>query len=286
MDAIQRFLFEDLDIRGAVVQLSDVWQQIIADRGYPEAVLTLLGEMSAVTAIIAANLKTPGRLTFQLSGHGAVRLLVIDCSDSSQLRLNMRGYAKTEGPIVGGSVAELLGDGRLVLSLEHESARQPYQSYVPLEGETIAAVFEHFLMQSEQQPALLFLAADDKAAGGLFVQKLPGADEKDGDGWNRVKSLAETVTKGELLSLDAPTLLTRLFHEETLRVFNPRPVTHDFPPDWERIRATLRALGRAELDSVLAEFGEVVVRDDLSNHSYRFTAEDIDTLFNAPPTLH
>jgi molecular chaperone Hsp33 len=227
--------------------------------------------MSAVTALIAANLKTPGRLTFQLSGHGAVRLMVIDCSDVSQLRLNLRGYAKTEGRIVGGSVAELLGDGRLLLSLDTESARQPYQSYVPLEGDTIATVFEHFLAQSEQQPARLFLAADGQTAAGLFLQKLPGADQKDGDGWNRVRQLAQTVTPGELLSLDTPTLLTRLFHEETLRVFNPRPVTHDFPPDWDRVRATLRSLGREELASVLAEFGEVLVITSMPRISQRFS---------------
>lgn len=286
MDAVQRFLFEALDIRGSFVQITEVWRQIQAGRAYPDAVRTLLGEMSAVTAIIAANLKTPGRLTFQLSGHGAVRLLVIDCSDASQLRLNLRGYAKTEGRIVGGSVAELLGDGRLLLTLDIEAARQPYQSYVPLEGDTIAAVFEHFLVQSEQQPALLFLAADEQAAGGLFLQKLPGSDEKDSDGWNRVRRLAETVTPGELLSLDAPTLLTRLFHEETVRVFAPRPVTHDFPPDWERIRATLRSLGREELESILAEFGEVKVQDDLSNHTYHFDANDIAKLFDALTKLH
>ena len=278
MDAVQRFLFEDLDIRGAVVRLTDSWQKIRGGREYEKSVTKLLGEMSAVTAIIAANLKTPGRITFQLSGHGAVKLLVLDCSAS----LNLRGYAKTEGPIIGDTIAELLGDGRLLLSLDVEGTRQPYQSYVPLEGNTIADVFEHYLQQSEQAPAALFLAADEDGAAGLFLQKLPGATLKDEDGWNRVLQLANTVTPGELLSLDANELLLRLFNEETLRVFTPRPVTHDFPPDWDRVRATLRSLGREELEGLLAEHGEVVVRDDLSNHEYRFDSEAIQALFDDP----
>ncbi|MCL2658598.1 MAG: Hsp33 family molecular chaperone HslO [Betaproteobacteria bacterium] len=278
MDAVQRFLFEDLDIRGAVVQLTESWQKIQGKHAYAKPVMTLLGEMSAVTAIIAANLKTPGRITFQLSGHGAVNMLVLDCNES----LNLRGHAKTEGPIVGGSLAELFGDGRLLLSLDTAGMRQPYQSYVPLEGDSIAKVFEHFLEQSEQTPAALFLAADKDAAAGLFLQKLPGADLKNHDGWNRLQQLAGTVTPGELLSLEAPQLLMRLFHEETLRLFKPRPVRHDFPPNWERIRATLRSLGRDELESLIAEQGEVVVRDDLSNHEYRFDAEAIRALFDGP----
>ncbi len=276
MDAVQRFLFEDLDIRGAVVRLTDSWNRIRGGRQYETAVTKLLGEMSAVTAIIAANLKSPGRITFQLSGHGAVKLLVLDCTAA----LNLRGYAKTEGPIIGGSIAELLGDGRLLLSLDIDGTAQPYQSFVPVEGTTIAAAFEHFLEQSEQTPAFLFLAADEEAAAGLFLQRLPGAAQKDEDGWNRVQQLAATVTDGELLSLDAKALLMRLFHEETLRVFEPRPVTHDFPPDWERVRATLRALGREELASLIDENGEIVVRDDLSNHEYHFDPAAIEALFD------
>lgn len=283
MDIVQRFLFEELDLRGALVQLGPTWKQIQHRRAYPAAVQALLGEMAAVSAIIAANLKSPGRITFQLSGHGAVPLLVIDCSE----QLNLRGFAKSEGPIVGASVSELLGDGRLLLSLDIEGLPQPYQSYVPLEGETIAAVFEHYLRQSEQAPAALFLAADGENAAGLFLQKLPGADEKDADGWRRVTGLAQTVTKGELLSLEAPVLLQRLFHEETVRLYPARPVTHDFPADWEKIRATLRALGREEIEAIIGEHGEVVVSDDLSNHEYRFDPDQARALFDTPPpTVH
>ncbi len=283
MDHTQRFLFEDLDIRGALVQLGPVWQKIQRGRNHPDAVRSLLGEMAAVTAIIAGNLKTPGRITFQLSGHGAVSLLVIDCGET----LNLRGYAKSEGPVIGNSISELLGDGRLLLSLDVEGMQQPYQSYVPLEGETIAAVFEHYLQQSEQAPAALFLAADGEHAAGLFLQKLPGADDKDADGWRRVHGLAQTITSGELLSLDTSVLLQRLFHEETLRVFDAKPVTHNFPPDWDKIRATLRALGREEIEHLLAEHGEVVVSDDLSNHEYRFSADEARALFDSPPAnLH
>ena len=283
MDIVQRFLFDELDIRGALVQLGPTWRQMQHGRSYDPAVQALLGEMAAVTTIIAANLKRPGRITFQLSGHGAVPLLVIDCSE----QLNLRGFAHTAGTITGTSVSELLGDGRLLLSLDTEGLPQPYQSYVPLEGETIAKVFESFLRQSEQAPSALFLAADGDNAAGLFLQKLPGSDEKDADGWTRVTGLAQTVTAGELLSLDATVVLTRLFHEETVRVFDPVPVTHNFPPNWDKVRTTLRALGREEIESIIAEHGEVLVRDDLSNHDYRFTAEEALALFDqSPPTLH
>ncbi|AMO36241.1 Hsp33 family molecular chaperone HslO [Thauera humireducens] len=278
---VQRFLLEDLDIRGAVVRLTDVWQAMQHGRAYPEAVARLLGEMSAVSAVIAGNLKQPGRLTFQVSGHGPVSLLVIDCSEA----LNLRGYAKAEGVLTGDSLGDLVGDGRLQLSLDVEGMDQPYQSLVPLEGDSIAACFEHYLEQSEQQPAGLWLAATEHAAAALFVQKLPGADARDLDGWSRVQQLANTVRNDELLGLEPQEILRRLFAEENVRLFEPRAVTHDWPADPEKVATMLRSLGEDEVRAILAEHGEIVVHDDVSNHTYRFDAADVDALFQ-PRTLH
>lgn len=281
---VQRFLLEDLDIRGAIVRLDDVWQTLLAGRGYPIAAQGLLGQTCAVAAIIAGNLKQSGRLTLQLQGHGPVSLLVVDCTE----HLNLRAHAKADPAIRPAPLNALLGDGRLVMTLDIPGLAQPFQSHVPVEGDTIAAVFEHYLAQSEQAPARLWLAADDTSAAGLFLQKLPQADERDPDGWNRATSLAETLSEQELLALPGEEILTRLFHEETVRVFQARPVIHDWPMDWDKIRAVLRGLGRQEVEAILQEQGEITLHDELSNHTYRFSRADLTNLFAdpPPPTLH
>jgi len=283
-NTVTRFLIENLDIRGAVVQLDSVWQALCANRHYPPAVQTVLGEMCAVSTIIAANLKQPGRLTFQLSGPGPLSLLVVDCPES----LNLRGYARhTLGEQGAAPLSSLLQDGQLLMSLDMDGARQPYQSYVPLEGDSIAAIFEHYLAQSEQQPAALHLFANGEQAVGLFLQKLPGAELKDQDGWNRVTQLASTVKQEELNGLDAADVLRRLFAEESVRVFEPRTVTHDFPPDRDKVATMLRGLGQEEVEHIIAEHGEVLIHDELANHEYRFTADEARALFGpAAPSLH
>lgn len=286
---VRRFLLEELDIRGAVVRLTDVWQALQAGRNYPPAVARVLGEMSAVAAVIGANLKQPGRLTFQIQSHGPVDLLVVDCTEE----LNMRAFARAEGDVPAeGRLAELIGAGNLQLTLDVAGLDQPYRSLVPIEGDSIAATFEHYLRQSEQQPAALWLACGPDAAAALFLQKLPGADARDPDGWSRVHQLAQTVREDELLELPPEVLLGRLFAEETVRVFEPRVVSHHWPADRDKIIAMLRSLGEAQVREILAEHGEVLVHDDLSNHSYRFDATEIDLLFSdrpqpgTPPTLH
>lgn len=284
---IQRFLLEDLDIRGAIVRLDDVWQALLAKRDYPPSVSDLLGAMSAIASVIAGNLKQAGRLTIQLQGHGPVSLLVVDVTEA----LNLRGYAKASDEAAGKTgIADLLGDGQLLLTLDMPGLRHPYQSYVPIEGNSVAEIFEHYLTQSEQQPAALHTAASSRGAACLFLQKLPDADRKDPDGWDRVTRLAATVRDEELLGLSAEDILIRLFHQETVRLLDAREVTHDWPHDWDKVRDMLRALGRAELDAMLAEHGEILIHDDLSNHEYRFDADDVAALFAEPSaeprTLH
>ena len=285
-NAVQRFLLDDLDIRGAVVRLDSVWQKLLTNRNYPAPVIELLGQMSVTTVLLADNLKQSGRLTVQLRGDGPVSLLVIDCNEA----LNVRCMAQHGEDIQAASMVDLMGQGQLLLSLDMPSMREPFQSIVPLVGDSIAQVFEHYLTHSEQLASRFFLAATPTGAAGLFLQKMPSADQRDLDGWTRAEALASTVKAEELLSLSAEELLTRLFHEETVRVFDAQAVTNDVPEDWEKIGNMLRTLGREEVYAVLTERGEIVIRDDLGNLEYRFDKAAIDELFRdtpgTPPTVH
>jgi len=285
-NAVQRFLLDDLDIRGAVVQLDSVWQKLLTNRNYPAPVIELLGQMSVTTVLLADNLKQSGRLTVQLRGDGPVSLLVIDCNEA----LNVRCMAQHGEDIQAASMVDLMGQGQLLLSLDMPSMREPFQSIVPLVGDSIAQVFEHYLTHSEQLASRFFLAATPTGAAGLFLQKMPSADQRDLDRWTRVEALASTVKADELLELSAEELLTRLFHEETVRLFDSQAVTNDVPEDWEKIGNMLRTLGREEVYAVLTERGEIVIRDDLGNLEYRFDKAAIDELFRhtpgTSPTVH
>lgn len=287
MDQFRRFLLEDLDIRGIVVRLGPAWRSMIHGRAYAPPVVRVLGEMTAVTVAIAGQMKADGRLSFQLRGSGPIQRLVIDCD--AELRL--RGMACADHLVGELPAAALLGHGQLVMTLDRPDARQPFQSVVPLEGRSIAEIFEHYVSQSEQQPTRLVLAADGHHAAALFLQKLPDADRKDADGWRRALYLVETVQASELLDLDPELLLARLFHEETVRVFEPRGVRFHCPEDWPKIHAMLRSLGHGELQAILDEHGEIVVKDDICNREYRLGPAEVQAMLAAhsdgqKPTLH
>ena len=275
-DYVQRFLFENLDIRGRLVCLTGAWQRILDGRGYPEDIAALLGHTTALNVLLGANQKGSGRVTLQVQGSGPVKLLVADCT----AELHIRGMASYEQDVEKfTSERSLLGDGRLSVTLEDVRSGQFYQSLVPLEGETLEEIFEHYLSQSEQTTAFLRLKADGGALCGLLLEKLPLADARDPDGWNRVTHLASTLTLDETRDVQPYDLLTRVFPEELMRVFRLYAVEYHCPYDESKVKEMLRGLGRKEVEAILAEQGEVVIRNEMCNHEYRFDARAIAELF-------
>jgi len=276
-DYVQRFLFENLEIRGRLVCLTAAWQRMLDGRDYPEDIASLLGHTTALNILLGANQKGAGRVTLQVQGSGPVKLLVSDCT--SELRI--RGMAHFERQLAGkANQRDLLGDGRLSVTLEDLKSGRLYQSLVPLEGETLEQIFRHYLSQSEQLEAFLRLYAGSGALCGLLLEKLPGADTHDPDGWNRITHLASTLTLDETRDAQPYDLLTRVFPEELMRVFPLYGVEYHCPYDEDKVKEMLRGLGREEVESILTEQGEVVIRNEMCNHEYRFDARAIARLFS------
>lgn len=274
-DYVQRFLFEELDIRGRLVCLTQAWQRLLDGRGYPGPIVSLLGHTTALNVLLGANQKGAGRVSIQVQGSGPVKLLVSDCT----AELRIRGMARCEKGISSAAEKALLGNGRLSVTLEDMTSGRFYQSLVPLEGETLEQIFEHYLSQSEQLSSFLRLYADKGAVCGLLLEKLPGADSRDPDGWDRVRHLAATLTLDDTRDAQPYHLLTRVFPEELMRVFKLHAVEYHCPYDEDKVKDMLRGLGREEVEAILAEKGEVVIRNEICNHEYRFDARAVQEMF-------
>lgn len=280
-NSIQRFLFKDHGIRGQFVQLTDSWQSMTHERHYPDVISKLLGELSLVAVIMANGLKHKGRITLQIQGSGPVNLLVVEVIDNLQIK----GVAKTSQAITDEtSLSELLGNGQILATMENSQTNHHFQSYVSRDAETVAECFEIFFQQSEQLETRVFLAANQNSAGGLILQKMPETaqtnESSDEDAWNRIEHLASTVNDDELMTLDSEELLHRLFHEETVELFEAREIEYHCPQDSSKIDAMLKSLGEEEVRKILEEQGEIVIHNEMCNFHARYDKAAVDKLFS------
>jgi molecular chaperone Hsp33 len=275
-DSLQRFIFEELGVRGELVHLDASWHAVLERHAYPETVQSQLGQALAAAVLLSATIKFDGALIIQAQGEGPLHTLVAQATH----RRTLRGLARWRGEAPKGTrLDEIYGPGRLVLTLQNEGA-EPYQGIVGLEGSNLAEALQTYFDHSEQLATRLWLAADGERATGLFLQELPGQRDA-GDGWNRVCLLANTVTDRELLILPGEELLYRLFNEEEVRLFEPEPVSFRCSCSRERIESVLRNMGREELEAGLKDEGGLEVGCEFCNRRYRFDAVDVQALFAA-----
>ena len=310
-------------MRGAIVRLTDAWIDMLRRRSdntasgaYPQPVSELLGEMAAAGVLMQSGIKFNGALVLQIFGDGPVKLAVAEV----QSDLGLRATASLQGDmteVVEGAGLDVLvnlhGGGRCAITLDPKDkfpGQQPYQGVVPLVNaqgkklDRLSDVLSHYMLQSEQLDAVLVLAANDQVAAGLLVQRMPvkgegniaaGAvqrDEEDQIGrnedYNRIATLAASLTRDELLTLDVETILRRLFWEEPLLRFEPQQ--GDGGPRFhcscsrERVGRMLNSLGVAEVDSILAEQGQIEVGCEFCGQQYRFDPVDAAQIFASPAT--
>ncbi len=275
-DSLTRFMFEHAAVRGEIVSLDNTWREVLKHADYPAVLQNFLGELMAAAALLIATLKFDGSMILQMQGEGAVQLLVVEATSAGTLRAT----AKWTGDLTYGNFADLLGEGRLLITLDPESSdKQAYQGIVPLQGDNVAAALMHYMGQSEQIDTHIVLAADDECAAGILVQKLPDIPDADPDAWNRASQLTATVKPEELLELDAQMILQRLFHEEDIRVYEAEALKFDCTCSRNRVADMLKMLGREEVESVLEEQGKIEVQCEFCNRHYQFDPIDAAQLW-------
>ena len=289
-NVLNRYLFEDLSVRGELVQLDSAYQSIIANKNYPAPLQGLLGELLVATTLLTATLKFEGSITLQLQGDGPVSLAVIN-GDHEQ---KVRGVARFDGNIDDeASIHDMLGKGHLVITIDPKQGER-YQGIVALDGNNLSEIIEGYFANSEQLRTRLWLRAGqdnsgDTKAAGMLLQILPDADDSE-EHFDHLEKLTDTIKTDELFGLEVNELLYRLYNQEKVRIFDPQPVTFFCGCSRQRSAAAIRTIDRDEINSILAEEGSISLHCDYCGTNYTFDKNEVDALFDIPSndnkTLH
>ena len=272
-DCLRRFLFEELGVRGEWVRLQQSWQTAKQHQVLNPAVESQLGQALAAVTLLSATIKFEGSMILQAQGDGALRTLVAQSSHDRKIR----GLVRYNSEVTPQTLPEMMGQGRLVLTVESENV-PPYQGVVGLEGKNLAEMLHTYFLQSEQLQTRLWLFANQTHAVGLFLQELPSQASYKAD-WERIEILANTVTEAELFNLDCEEVLYRLFNEEKVRIYPPEKIDFSCHCSREKISNTLRVMGQVDLESILKERRTIEVDCEFCGEKYHFDSKDVANLF-------
>ena len=304
MSELHKFLFEGLPVRGLLVRLTGDWREVLQRRTtaqdeFPQPVRSLLGEMAAAGVLMQSNIKFNGSLIIQIFGDGPVKLAVTEVQPDLAFRVTAKVVGEMPERAQLDTLLNVHGKGRCAITLDPKDrfpGQQPYQGVVALHGDQreplhhLSEVLEHYMLQSEQLDTKLILAANDEIAAGLLIQRLPvegagnlGRKNEDeigiNEAYNRIAHLTATLTSEELLTLDADTVLRRLYWEEKVIRYEPVEPRFACTCSRERVGNMLKTLGREEIDGIIVEQGRVEIACDFCGVKYHFDPVDVGELF-------
>ena len=275
-DNLYRFLFQQRNVRGELVQLSSSLDQMLLHHSYPQPVKQLLAELVAATSLLTATLKFEGDIAVQIQGDGPVRFAAVNGTDQQQFRAVVRMQAE----ITGSSFRDLIGEGYLLVTITPKQGER-YQGIIPLSGDSLTTTLEAYFAQSEQLQTRLYLYTDLQLehcrAAGFMLQVLPVEQQKAKADFEDLVVLSDTLTQDEIFSLPAEQLLYRLFHQEEVELFAPQPVSFVCGCSKEKCASAIISLGRDIINEHIAE-GKLDINCEYCNKNYHFSPDDLTAL--------
>ena len=289
-DIVAAFQIAEQPVRGRIVRMGAMVDDILTRHDYPEPVAELLGEAVALAALVGSSLKFEGRLILQAQGDGPVAYVVADYDTSGALRGYCRFDAEKVAAVSTGfarpGAKTLLGGGVFVMTVDQGADMERYQGITPIEGETLALCAEHYFAQSEQTPTRVRLAVGRAPAaqgrswraGGLLLQNI-AEDEARGstrETWETAQALFETLGEDELIDADLPPqrLLYRLFHEEGVRLFEPQVLRAFCRCSVERIETVIGSFSPQERAEMVEADGKIRVTCEYCSRTYELNPDD------------
>lgn len=254
-DQLNSFIFDDLEVRGEIVQLHDVYTDLFKNKQYPLPVKKILAQLAMICNMITVNLKLEGDITVEIRGDGLLRYATI----SSDKNLNFRGVARHNiaDPNADCNFRELVGTNSILLITFHPTKGEPYQGIVEISGYNLSDTLENYFKRSEQIETKIMLEiqiTDDECfGGGIIVQALPTDEPEHEDDFNTVSHLINTLTKNELLFLESDEILFRLFNQYTVRKLGAHPVTFKCACSKDKCLDALVQIGEEEVEKSIQE---------------------------------
>ena len=255
-DHLQRFVFDESDARGCIVQLKETCEAIQATHHYPANLAKILNQFTAAVTLMRDSIKIDGSVTMQLRSQGVISLIMADCMSDRAVRA-IAEYDAEALPASDEIEFDKLGDGATLAITITPDEGERYQAIVPIENANLEQCLEDYFARSEQLPTWFKLLSNTEQCVGIAIHALPTEKIKDleetAENFTRLKTLLSTLDFEESISLEPEQILRRLFHEESCRVFTSHEVKFGCHCSMEKSRDALKALGAEDLAELVAE---------------------------------
>ncbi len=284
-DRLLKGVTEDGNFKISVVKTTDVVKDAKKKHNLSLLNTVILGKALTATMLMASELKGEERVQLRIDGNGPIGYLIAEANRIGEVR----GYVKNpDAELDYANPNTTLGDGLGIGVLNFTkilyNEAEPRTSSIELATGDITGDIAHYLTQSEQIPSAIILdvGIDENGevteAGGLLVQRLPGAPEGQIDVLQEKLSgfapINELLEQGDYIDDIMRKALSPIKGKELDR----QKVDFFCRCTRERFYNALHALNLNDLEEMQGESQEMVCQ--YCNNKEVFSPLEIDNLIN------
>ncbi len=297
---VQTFQLESSSIRGRIVRLGCVLDDILNAHNYPLPISHLVAENITLSIALSSMLKYEGIFTLQAQGDGPLRMLVSDITSEGVVRgcasFDIDRFQNSREQISAlrtkessqNHLAQYLGKGYIAFTVDQGKNCEPYQGIVEIKGSSMVDCVQHYFSQSEQIGTGIKMAVGKRdgkwRAGAIMLQNMPEDKINPNavignlgeDDWRRSMILLNSCTEDEMLSIyiDSNELLLRLFHEEGVRVYERKTVSKGCRCDKQRVENILLTMSTEDIKHISVD-EKINMTCEFCSNNYTFDKQDI-----------
>lgn len=257
--------------------------QEAADRHHTSHLATAaLGRAMSGALMLAATMKDGERILLKLKGDGPMGEVVAEAQGTS-----VRGYVGEPDvfmPLKNGKldIGGALGQGTITLTRYLQNG-ESFTGHAELADGEIATDITNYLYMSEQTPSSVALGVlVDKegkvlAAGGYFIQAMPGCDEEVLERLGNNVAVTPYVTQLLELGYTPEKIIEVLARGLEFDIKESMPVKFSCGCSKDKILNMLAALSQDDID-YLTEQPDTEVHCQYCNKVYHFSSEELKQL--------
>ena len=248
-------------------------------------VTAALGRMLSAGAMMGVMLKNDSDLlTLQIQGSGPMKGITVTANSKGEVKgfpnVPVVDLPPKNGKLdVGGAID--LGIMRVIKDM---GLKEPYVGTVELQTGEIAEDLTYYFAVSEQIPSSVGLGVlmnkDNtvNCAGGFIIQLMPFTPDEVIDKLEENLKTLPSVTEMLSSGKTPEQMLETVLEGFDVDIEETSPASFVCDCSVERVERSLAALGKEDMDSIIADDKPVEVKCQFCNKAYNFSIEDLKRL--------
>ncbi|MCF6764259.1 Hsp33 family molecular chaperone HslO [Thiotrichales bacterium 19S3-7] len=260
-DIYQRFILEKLSIRGAYIEISNVYEKLLSIKNYNKSQQDILTQAFINSIFLCQNKLIHGRALLQYKNTHTDDLIIAQATSTGYVRAML----KSNNEVIN------LSSGQLSVFYQPDDVAQHQQSLIELRDNDLFKSIQDYFSLSEQTDTSLWYFKNSSKIIGIYLQKIPFFEED----YQVARALLNGLNREDVLVENCHTTLIDCFDKYHLSFHDTVELNYGCENSTNRFKNALATLDKEDLSHFVKNHETVDITCDFCEKTCSFSQEEV-----------